>query len=60
MPGMYFTIDEIASMMKISPPKLEKAIEKLQKDGFLASPTSLNSTGFRTNAQINEIIEIFG
>ena len=60
MPGTYFTIDEIASMMKISPPKLEHAIKKLQENGFMASPTSLNSTGFRTNANIKEIFEILG
>ncbi len=59
MPGTYFTIDEIASKMKASPPKLEDAISSLQKNNFSASPTAFNPTGFRTNAKINEIIEIF-
>ena len=59
MPGTYFTLDEIASKMKLSPPKLESAIINLQKNNFLASVTSFNPTGFRTNAKINEIIEIF-
>ncbi|MCV0392775.1 MAG: tRNA (guanine-N1)-methyltransferase [Nitrosopumilus sp.] len=59
MPGTYFTIDEIASKMKASPPKLENAISNLQKNNFLASVTSLNPTGFRTNANIDEIIKIF-
>ena len=59
MPGTYFTLDEIASKMKSSPPKLENAILNLQKNNFLASITSFNSTGFRTNANINQIIEIF-
>lgn len=59
MPGTYFTLDEIASKMGISPPSLEDAVVCLQKGGFLASPTSLNPTGFRTNARIDEVEEIF-
>jgi len=59
MPATYFTIDEIASIMKSSPPKLEKAILSLKENGFLSSVTAFNPTGFRTNAKVNEIIEIF-
>jgi tRNA (guanine26-N2/guanine27-N2)-dimethyltransferase len=59
MPGIYFTLDEIASKMKSSPPKLEDAINKLQNNGFKASPTSFNPTGFRTDANIKEIITVF-
>ncbi len=58
MPGIYFTLDEIASRMKSSPPKLEEAINKLQNNGFIASSTSFNPTGFRTNATIKEIITV--
>ena len=59
MPATYFTIDEIASKMKSSPPKLENAILYLQKNNFVASVTSFSPTGFRTNAKITEIMEIF-
>ena len=59
MPGTYFTIDEIASKMKSSPPKLENAVSNLQKNNFLASVTSFDPTGFKTDAKINEIIKIF-
>lgn len=59
MPGIYFTLDEIASKMKSSPPKLENAIKNLQKNGYLSSSTSFCPTGFRTNANIKEIIKIF-
>jgi tRNA (guanine26-N2/guanine27-N2)-dimethyltransferase len=59
MSGTYFTLDEIASKMKSSPPKLENAISYLQKNDFVASVTSFSPTGFRTNAKINEIIKIF-
>ncbi|MBA4451896.1 MAG: tRNA (guanine-N1)-methyltransferase [Nitrosopumilaceae archaeon] len=57
--GVYYTLDEIASKMKASPPKLENAITKLQSNGFIASPTSFSPTGFRTDANIKEIIKIF-
>ena len=59
MPGMYFTLDEIGKKIKASPPKLAKIILNLKENGFLSSVTSLNPTGFRTNANINQIIEIF-
>ena len=59
MPGTYYTIDEVASIMKSSPPKLEKAISSLIENKFLASVTVFNPTGFRTNANIKEIIKIF-
>ena len=59
MPATYFTLDEIASKMKISPPKLEKAIQNLEQNDFTASITAFNPTGFRTSANINEITKIF-
>ncbi len=59
MAGTYYTIDEVASMMKSSPPKLEKVISSLIENKFLASVTVFNPTGFRTNANIKEIIKIF-
>ena len=59
MPATYFTLDEIASKMKASPPKLEKAIQNLEQNNFTASVTAFNPTGFRTSANINEITKIF-
>jgi len=59
MPGTYFTLDEIASKAKVAPMNMKTLLKKLQEDGFLASPTSLNPTGFRTNTKIDKITEIF-
>ena len=59
MSGVYFTLDEIASKIKISPPKLVDVISKLQNNGFKASATAFSPTGFRTNANIQEIFSIF-
>lgn len=59
MPATYFTLDEIASKMKTSPPKLNDAVNMLQKNGFDSSVTAFSPTGFKTNANIEEITEIF-
>lgn len=59
MPCTYFTLDDIASKTKVAPLGLEKIIKKIEKEGYLASPTSLNPTGFRTNAKINQVCEFF-
>lgn len=57
--GVYFTSEEIASMLHMSPLKLTDIINELRKMNFMASPTSLNNCGFRTNAKIIDIIKIF-
>lgn len=59
MDATYFTLDEIASKLKTSPPKLQDIIENLEKNGFASSPTSFCPTGFRTNADIRQIMELF-
>ena len=59
IPHPYFTLDEIASKIKSSPPKLEKILSNLIQNGFLSGRTSFNPTGFRTNARIDEIIKNF-
>jgi len=58
MPSTYYTLDEIASKMQKSPLKMKNAIKKLQDAGFVASPTSLNPTGFRTDCRIDEILKL--
>ena len=58
MPGTYYTLDEIASKMKMAPLSLEKIQEKLKKSGYASSPTSLNPTGFRTECKMNKICDI--
>ena len=59
LPATYYTLDEIASKMNSAPLKLSDAIDRLTSNGFKASMTSLNPSGFRTNCEIDEIIQIF-
>ena len=59
LPPTYYTLDEIASKMNCAPLKLNDAVEKLKSQGFNASMTSLNPSGFRTDCEIDKIIEVF-
>ncbi len=59
MPAAYYTLDEIASRMKASPIGLDEVIDRLSKGGFKASPTSFNPTGFKTDAPIQKIKDVF-
>lgn len=59
MPPTYFTLDEVAKKMKSTPLSLEKCVEKLHKAGFMVSPTSLNPSGFKTDATMIEVLEVF-
>ena len=59
LPAAYYTLDEIASMIKSAPLKLNDAIERLRSHGYKASMTSLNPGGFRTNCEIDKITQIF-
>ena len=59
LPATYYTLDEIASMIKSAPLKLNEAIERLRAQGYKASMTSLNPGGFRTDCEIDKITQIF-
>jgi len=59
LPATYYTLDEIASMIKSAPLKLTDAVQRLKSQGYSASMTSLNPGGFRTDCEIDKIIQIF-
>jgi tRNA G26 N,N-dimethylase Trm1 len=54
----YFLVDEIASKLKTSPLSVQKVIEKLSSVGYKASKVSINSRAFKTNARIDEILNL--
>lgn len=51
----YYTIDEVGSALKVSPPPMRRILEQLIQQGFRASRTSFRPTGFKTNASMEEI-----
>ncbi len=56
MPACYYTLDEVASRARASPPRLERMLGILEGAGYSASPTSLDTSGFRTSATMPEIL----
>jgi len=54
-PPLYYTTDELAKMLKISPPPLGDLIEKLRAQGHFASRTHFIPTGLKTNATMKEL-----
>ena len=58
MPPTYFTIDELAHRKHSAPSSLSKSISKIKDAGFQATPTSLNPAAFRTDARIDEILDL--
>ena len=58
MPPAYFTLDEIGHRNQSAPPSLDKIIEKIRGIGGRASKTSMNPTGFKTDAKIDEILSL--
>jgi tRNA (guanine26-N2/guanine27-N2)-dimethyltransferase len=51
----YFTIDEVGSALKASPPSMNTILERIMRGGFRGSRTSFKPTGFKTNASMEEI-----
>lgn len=54
----YFLVDEIASKLKTSPLPVQKIAERLSASGYRSSKVSLNARAFKTDAKINEILDL--
>jgi tRNA G26 N,N-dimethylase Trm1 len=54
----YFRADEISSKLKTSPQPLQNIVEKLSTAGYRASKTSLNTSAFKTDAKIDQILSL--
>lgn len=53
---LYYTVDEIASILKMRPLSMQEITQMLRDHGFNASRTSLSFKGFRTNASMDDIL----
>jgi tRNA (guanine26-N2/guanine27-N2)-dimethyltransferase len=58
MPPFFYDQNEIASLTKTQPFPLTDIIQRLEEQGFLASKTHFSPTGFKTDANINEISDL--
>tara|TARA_B100000029_G_scaffold501768_1_gene575862 strand:+ start:63127 stop:64287 length:1161 start_codon:yes stop_codon:yes gene_type:complete len=58
LPPLYYVTDTISQNLKISSFPVETILSKLKENNFLSSKTILHSTGFRTDANVEEINSI--
>lgn len=58
-PAFFYTTNDLASLLKVSPPPLAVLFDRLRAKGFLATRTHCTPTGFKTNAPLDVITEVF-
>jgi tRNA (guanine26-N2/guanine27-N2)-dimethyltransferase len=58
-PPFFYTTNDLSSLLKVSPPTMERLFETLTKQGYLVTRTHCTPTGFKTNAPFPVIKEVF-
>jgi tRNA (guanine26-N2/guanine27-N2)-dimethyltransferase len=54
----YFRADEISAKLRTNPHSVQKIIENLQSAGFVASRAALNTGAFKTDARMDQILDV--
>lgn len=57
--NFFYNTENLASLLKTSPPKMKHIFKKLKEKGYDVTRTHFSSTGFKTNAPRSEIETIF-
>lgn len=58
-PPFFYTINDLSSLFKQSPPTMDRIFERLRTQGFVVTKTHCTPTGFKTNAPLAVIKEVF-
>jgi tRNA (guanine26-N2/guanine27-N2)-dimethyltransferase len=58
-PPFFYTTNDLSSFLKQSPPTMEHIFERLRNKGFVVTKTHCTPTGFKTNAPLDVITEVF-
>jgi tRNA (guanine26-N2/guanine27-N2)-dimethyltransferase len=58
-PPFFYTINDLSSLLKVSPPPMEYIFERLRNKGYVVTRTHCTPTGFKTNAPLGVITEVF-
>lgn len=58
-PPFFYTTNDLSSLLKLSPPSMEQIFKSLRSKGFIVTRTHCNPTGFKTNAPLDVITEVF-
>jgi len=58
-PPFFYTTNDLSSLFKQSPPTMERIFERLHNQGFVVARTHCCPTGFKTDAPLEVIKEVF-
>jgi tRNA (guanine26-N2/guanine27-N2)-dimethyltransferase len=58
-PPFFYTVNDLSSLLKVSPPPMTHIFEQLKGKGFLVTRTHCTPTGFKTNAPLDVVTEVF-
>jgi tRNA (guanine26-N2/guanine27-N2)-dimethyltransferase len=58
-PPFFYTINDVSSWLKVSPPTMDHVVEHLKKKGYIVTRTHCTPTGFKTNASLDVVTEVF-
>jgi tRNA (guanine26-N2/guanine27-N2)-dimethyltransferase len=58
-PPFYYTTDAVAAAYGTKPSPIASLLSLLERKGYQASKTHFNPRGFRTNARVDEIVDLF-
>src|SRR5512136_156916 len=58
-PPFFYTTNDLSSLLKVSPPTMEHIFERLRNKGYIVARTHCTPTGFKTNAPLDVITEVF-
>jgi tRNA (guanine26-N2/guanine27-N2)-dimethyltransferase len=58
-PPFFYTTNDLSSLLKQSPPTMDYIFSRLQSKGYIVTRTHSTPTGFKTNAPLDVITEVF-
>ena len=58
-PPFFYTINDLSSFLKQSPPSMGHIVDRLRTKGYIVTRTHCTPTGFKTNAPLDVITEVF-
>ncbi len=58
-PPFFYTISDLASHLKVSPPTMQHVMEQVKNKGYIITRTHCNPQGFKTNAPSDVVTEVF-
>ncbi len=60
MPPFFYDSNMVSSYFKMAPPPMDQFEEKIKDNGFCTSRTHFKPTGLKTDACVDDLLDIFG